>query len=95
LRRKIIANSLRNMGLTPEQVSDWLKIAGVDGQRRAESLSLADFARLEAAFAKWRQTPGDLRRRTGDKLRGICATGQAAASCGRFARRDKRRQKSA
>lgn len=53
-RRKIIANSLRNMGLTPEQTAAWLKIAGIDGQRRAETLSLADFACLEAAFAKWR-----------------------------------------
>jgi 16S rRNA (adenine1518-N6/adenine1519-N6)-dimethyltransferase len=53
-RRKIIANSLRNMGLTPEQTAAWLKSAGMDGQRRAETLSLEDFARLEAAFEMWR-----------------------------------------
>jgi 16S rRNA (adenine1518-N6/adenine1519-N6)-dimethyltransferase len=53
-RRKIAANSLRNMGLTPEQTAAWLKAAGIDGQRRAETLSLEDFARLENTFAKWR-----------------------------------------
>ncbi|MDR2007028.1 MAG: 16S rRNA (adenine(1518)-N(6)/adenine(1519)-N(6))-dimethyltransferase RsmA [Acidaminococcales bacterium] len=53
-RRKIIANSLRNMGLTPEQTAAWLKAAEIDGQRRAETLSLEDFARLENAFGKWR-----------------------------------------
>jgi 16S rRNA (adenine1518-N6/adenine1519-N6)-dimethyltransferase len=52
-RRKIIANSLRNMGLTPEQTSAWLGLAGIDGQRRAETLSLEDFARLENAFPLW------------------------------------------
>lgn len=46
LRRKMLNNSLKNMGLTTEQVKGWLTRAGIDGRRRAETLSLQEFANL-------------------------------------------------
>ena len=47
VRRKMLNNSLKNMGgLTGEQVKDWLDRAGIDGKRRAETLSLEEFAML-------------------------------------------------
>ena len=47
VRRKMLANSLKNMGgLTGEQVKAWLGRAGIDGTRRAETLSLEEFASL-------------------------------------------------
>lgn len=51
LRRKMLNNSLKNMGIKGEQVAKWLELAGVDGKRRAETLSLEDFAALTNAFA--------------------------------------------
>lgn len=51
LRRKMLNNSLKNMGIKGEQVAKWLKLAGVDGKRRAETLSLEDFAALTNTFA--------------------------------------------
>ena len=50
LRRKMLSNSLKNMGIKGEQVSKWLELAGVDGKRRAETLSLEDFAKLTNSF---------------------------------------------
>lgn len=52
LRRKMISNSLKNMGITSEQCTKWLQLAGIDGKRRAETLSLQDFAALTNAFVK-------------------------------------------
>ncbi len=52
-RRKVISNSLKNIGLTGEQTAAWLAAAGIDGRRRAETLSLAEFAFLENSFDKW------------------------------------------
>ena len=47
VRRKMLNNSLKNMGgLTGEQVKAWLDRAGIDGRRRAETLSLEEFAML-------------------------------------------------
>jgi len=47
VRRKMLTNSLKNMGgLTGEQVKAWLDRAGIDGKRRAETLSLEEFAAL-------------------------------------------------
>ncbi len=47
VRRKMLTNSLKNMGgLTSEQVKAWLERAGIDGKRRAETLSLEEFAAL-------------------------------------------------
>lgn len=51
LRRKMLNNSLKNMGIEGEQVAKWLELAGVDGKRRAETLSLEDFAALTNTFA--------------------------------------------
>lgn len=50
LRRKMLSNSLKNMGIKGEQVAKWLELAGVDGKRRAETLSLEDFANLTNSF---------------------------------------------
>ena len=47
VRRKMLNNSLKNMGgLNGEQVKAWLDRAGIDGRRRAETLSLEEFAML-------------------------------------------------
>lgn len=51
LRRKMLNNSLKNMGIKGEQIAKWLELAGVDGKRRAETLSLEDFAALTNTFA--------------------------------------------
>jgi 16S rRNA (adenine1518-N6/adenine1519-N6)-dimethyltransferase len=52
VRRKMLTNSLRHMGgLSGDQVKAWLAAAGVDGTRRAETLSLAEFAALARAYA--------------------------------------------
>ena len=50
LRRKMLSNSLKNMGINSEQCTQWLQRAGVDGKRRAETLSLEDFAALTNTF---------------------------------------------
>ena len=50
LRRKMLSNSLKNMGIKSEQVAKWLELAGVDGKRRAETLSLEDVAKLTNSF---------------------------------------------
>lgn len=50
LRRKMLSNSLKNMGVKSEQATRWLELAGVDGKRRAETLSLEEFARLTNTF---------------------------------------------
>ena len=50
LRRKMLSNSLKNMGIKSEQVAKWLELAGVDGKRRAETLSLEDCAKLTNSF---------------------------------------------
>ena len=50
LRRKMLNNSLKNMGITSEQVAAWLQRAGVDGKRRAETLTLQEFADLANSF---------------------------------------------
>ena len=47
VRRKMLTNSLKNMGgQTTEQVKAWLDRADIDGTRRAETLSLEEFASL-------------------------------------------------
>ena len=50
LRRKMLSNSRKKMGIKSEQVAKWLELAGVDGKRRAETLSLEDFAKLTNSF---------------------------------------------
>lgn len=49
-RRKILSNSLCSL-LSREKVEEILKLSGIDGKRRAETLSVGEFGRLtEEAF---------------------------------------------
>lgn len=50
LRRKMLSNSLKNMGISAAQCSEWLTLAGIDGKRRAETLSLEEFGALANTF---------------------------------------------
>lgn len=53
VRRKMLNNSLKNMGgLNGEQVKAWLDRACIDGRRRAETLSLEEFAMLARTWEK-------------------------------------------
>ena len=52
VRRKMLSNALKNMGIDNEQAAAWLELAGIDGKRRGETLSLAEFAALTNTFAK-------------------------------------------
>lgn len=52
LRRKMLSNSLKNMGINSEQTAKWLAAAGIDSKRRAETLSLEDFAKLTNSFSE-------------------------------------------
>ena len=54
MRRKMLSNSLKSMGITGEECSRWLELAGVDSRRRAETLSLEEFAALTNSFAEAR-----------------------------------------
>ena len=52
LRRKMLSNALKNMGITAQQAQEWLALAGIDPKRRGETLSLQDFANLTNTFDK-------------------------------------------
>lgn len=52
MRRKMLSNSLQNAGLTGPETAAWLTAAAIDGKRRAETLSLAEFAALANTFPK-------------------------------------------
>ncbi len=52
MRRKMLNNALKNMGISSEQCSKWLELAGIDGKRRGETLTLEDFAALTNTFAE-------------------------------------------
>lgn len=52
LRRKMLSNALKNMGISSQQCAQWLELAGIDGKRRGETLSLEDFAALTNTFNK-------------------------------------------
>ena len=51
-RRKTVANSLRTLGLEKADVTALLASAAIDPSRRAETLSLAEFAALSDAFSQ-------------------------------------------
>lgn len=51
-RRKTLANSLRDEGLPPDEVAHALARAGIDASRRAETLSLPEFAAVSDALTK-------------------------------------------
>ena len=50
VRRKMLGNALKNMGLTTEETHAWLLRAGIDGKRRGETLTLQEFADLANSF---------------------------------------------
>ena len=50
LRRKMLNNALKNMGINGEKVAQWCELAGIDGKRRGETLTLEDFAALTNTF---------------------------------------------
>ena len=50
VRRKMLSNALKNMGLTGEFVSAWLERAGIDGKRRGETLTIQEFGVLANTF---------------------------------------------
>lgn len=50
MRRKMLNNALKNMGISSEQCAKWLELAGIDGKRRGETLTLEDFAALTNTF---------------------------------------------
>ncbi len=52
VRRKMLVNALKNMGITAEECRAWLCRAGIDGRRRGETLSLDDFAKLANTFGE-------------------------------------------
>ena len=52
LRRKMLSNALKNMGITAQQAQEWLGLSGIDPKRRGETLSLQDFANLTNTFEK-------------------------------------------
>ena len=52
VRRKMLSNALKNMGIDSEQTAAWLTLAGIDGKRRGETLSLEEFAALTNTFEK-------------------------------------------
>jgi 16S rRNA (adenine1518-N6/adenine1519-N6)-dimethyltransferase len=54
VRRKMLGNALRNIGMGGAEVDAWLSSAGVDRQRRGETLSLAEFARLTNTLTELR-----------------------------------------
>ncbi|MBQ0067218.1 MAG: 16S rRNA (adenine(1518)-N(6)/adenine(1519)-N(6))-dimethyltransferase RsmA [Phascolarctobacterium sp.] len=50
MRRKMLNNSLKNMGLDNDYIKAWLTRANIDGNRRAETLSLQEFADLSNSY---------------------------------------------
>ena len=48
-RRKMLRQSLKALGCTPEAVLD---PAGIDGARRAETLEIAEFVQLAEAWRR-------------------------------------------
>jgi 16S rRNA (adenine1518-N6/adenine1519-N6)-dimethyltransferase len=51
-RRKTLANNLKAAGIVDQDVKDILAEAGIDGMRRGETLSLAEFAAIADAWSK-------------------------------------------
>ncbi|WP_026974419.1 16S rRNA (adenine(1518)-N(6)/adenine(1519)-N(6))-dimethyltransferase RsmA [Alicyclobacillus contaminans] len=52
MRRKTLLNTLSaGMGASKAQVARWLEEAGVDGRRRGETLTLAEYARLSNTWS--------------------------------------------
>lgn len=56
-RRKTMANCLKAAGIVPADVSKILEQVGIDGQRRGETLSIAEFAVIANAWNEILGTP--------------------------------------
>lgn len=52
-RRKTFANSMRTTGLSKEAIAAILEEAGIDGQRRGETLSIEEMAQLANVWTKY------------------------------------------
>ena len=50
VRRKMLSNALKNIGITGEEAVAWLERANIDGRRRGETLSQEEFGRLANTF---------------------------------------------
>ena len=51
-RRKMLSNCLKNMGVDGTFVEQWLQKTAIDGKRRAETLSLSEYALLTNSFTE-------------------------------------------
>lgn len=51
-RRKTLANALKELGLGADEVALALSESGIDGNRRGETLTLAEFASLSGALSR-------------------------------------------
>lgn len=49
-KRKQLKNNMRGLGLSKEQVASLFQSAGIDGMRRAETITIPEWASLTAAF---------------------------------------------
>lgn len=56
-RRKTLLNSMRNAGFSPHEMKLAFTGAGIDGTRRAETLSIEEFANLTHALLEVRDSP--------------------------------------
>ena len=52
VRRKMLSNALKNMGIDSEQTAAWLTLKKKKNKRRGETLSLEEFAALTNTFEK-------------------------------------------
>lgn len=52
VRRKMLSNALRNIGLDGDQVKTWMAEAGIDPKRRGETLTIEEFGLLSNAYEK-------------------------------------------
>lgn len=50
VRRKMLSNALRNIGLSGDEVKAWLEQAGIDGKRRGETLTIEEFGKLANTY---------------------------------------------
>lgn len=50
VRRKMLSNALRNIGLDGNQVKTWMAEAGLDPKRRGETLTIEEFGLLTNAY---------------------------------------------
>ena len=53
MRRKTLSNSLTLLGIDKSQINDALEMAGIEPSRRAETLSLEEFAKLTEEIEKY------------------------------------------